>query len=143
MGTFWTQTGVTHMLTLRHPTLRTGHVFRSTLQARLVSTSSRAPQNPLKKGLYTTAFAVSAGLFAVYYFDSRSAIHRHIIAPTLRYALDPETSHRVAVRALASGFGPRDTQVDDERLKLEVLTTHSASETRFNVVKSALGNRNL
>jgi len=127
-GIFWTQTGVTQMFTLRRPTLRAGHVFRPTLQPRLVSTSSRAPQNPLKKGLYATVFTVSAGLFAVYYLDSRSAIHRYIITPTLRYALDPETSHRVAVRALASGLGPRDTQVDDERLKLEVFATYSASE---------------
>jgi dihydroorotate dehydrogenase len=88
-------------------------------------------------------FAVSAGLFAVYYLDSRSAIHRYIVTPTLRYALDPETSHRLAVRALATGLGPRDTQVDDERLKLEVFTARVGSETCFNVVKSALGNRNI
>ena len=127
------------MFTLRHSGLKTSHVFRPALQARLVSTNSQTPQNSLKRGLYTAVFAVSAGLFAVYYFDSRSAIHRYIITPTLRYALDPETSHRFAVRALASGFGPRDTQVDDERLKLEVLATCAASETRFNVFKSALG----
>ena len=131
------------MFALRRSTLRAGRAFRPTLQARLTSTSSQAPQNPLKKGLYVTVFAVSAGLFAVYYFDSRSAIHRHIITPTLRYVLDPETSHRFAVRALASGLGPRDTQVDDERLKLEVFATHTASEARPNVVKSALGNRTM
>ena len=138
---FWTLTGVTPMFTLRHSTLRASHVFRPTLQTRLASTKSQAPQNPLKKGLYATVFSVSIGLFAVYYFDSRSAIHRYIITPTLRYALDPETSHRFAVRTLASGLGPRDTQVDDERLKLEVFATRSTLETRFNVVRLALGNR--
>ena len=137
---FWTQTGVLLMFTLRRSALRASHAFRPTLQARVVSTSSQTPQNPLKKGLYATVFAVSAGLFAVYYFDSRSAIHRYIITPTLRYALDPETSHRVAVRALASGLGPRDTQADDERLKLEVFSIHTALKARVNVARSALGN---
>jgi dihydroorotate dehydrogenase len=109
------------MFTLRHPALRAGRPFRLTFQTRLASTSSQSPQNTLKKGLYTAVVAVSTGLFLVYYFDSRSAIHRHIITPTIRNALDPETSHRLAVRALASGFGPRDTQVDDVRLKFEVI----------------------
>jgi len=140
---FWTLTGATLMFALRHSTLRAGHVFRPILQRRLASTNSQAPQNSLKKGLYATVVSISVGLFAVYYFDSRSAIHRYIITPTLRYALDPETSHRFAVRTLASGFGPRDTQVDDERLKLEVFVTCAASETRFNVVRLALGNRDI
>jgi dihydroorotate dehydrogenase len=131
------------MFTLRHSALKAGHAFRPTLQARLASTNSPTPLNSLKKGLYTTVFVVSVGLFAVYYFDSRSAIHRWIITPTLRYAFDPETSHRLAVRALASGLGPRDTQVDDERLKSEVFATPTASEAHFNPVKLALGNRSI
>ena len=114
------------MFALGHSTLRAGRVFRPTLQARLASTNS---QTSLKKGLYATVFVISTGLFAVYYFDSRSAIHRYIITPTLRYALDPEASHRLAVRVLASGLGPRDTQADDERLKLEVFATPIASGT--------------
>lgn len=131
------------MLTLRRATLGAGRAFQPTFQARPVSTSSQTPQTSLKKGLYATVFAVSAGLFAVYYFDSRSAIHRYIITPTLRYALDPETSHRLAVRVLGSGFGPRDTQVDDERLKAKVLTADTSSEAWFNVVRSALGNTDI
>ena len=131
------------MFTLRHSTLRAGHVFRPTFQARLASTSSQSPQNTLKKGLYATVVAVSTGLFAVYYFDSRSAIHRYIVTPTLRYTLDPEASHRLAVRVLGSGFGPRDTQVDDERLKLEVLIIPVVSEACVNVVRLALGNTDI
>ena len=128
---FWTRTGVIVMFALRHPALKTGRPFRLTLQTRLASTNSQSPQNTLKKGLYTAVVAVSTGLFAVYYFDSRSAIHRYIITPTLRYALDPEASHRLAVRALANGFGPRDTQVDDERLKFEVIRDrHCFGSTR-------------
>ena len=109
------------MFTLRRSTLKAGHAFRPTFQARLATTTSESPPNTLKKGLYATVVAVSTGLFAVYYFDSRSAIHRYIIPPTLRYTLDPEASHRFAVRALASGLAPRDTQADDERLKFEVI----------------------
>lgn len=131
------------MFTLRRSALRAGHVLRPTFQARLASTSSQSPQNTLKNGLYATVVALSTGLFAVYYFDSRSAIHRHIITPTIRYALDPEASHRLAVRALASGFGPRDTQVDDERLKLEVLPTPTAPHALFNVFRLALGNADI
>lgn len=131
------------MFTLRRSPLRAGHVFRPTLRARLVFTSSQTPQTSLKNGLYATVFAVSAGLFAVYYFDSRSAIHRHIITPTLRYTLDPEASHRLAVRVLASGFGPRDTQADDPRLKSEVFTARTASGACINVARLALGNANI
>jgi hypothetical protein len=136
-------TSVILMFTLRHSTLRAGHAFRPTFQARLASTGSPSPQNTLKKGLYATVVAVSTGLFAVYYLDSRSAIHRYIITPTIRNALDPETSHRLAVRAIGSGFGPRDTQVDDERLKLEVLPTPAPLDAVFNVVRSALGNADI
>ena len=130
------------MFTLRHSALRAGHAFRPTFPARLSSTASQSPQNSLKRGLYTTVIVVSTGLFAVYYSDSRSAIHRYIIPPTLRYTVDPETSHRLAVRVLASGFGPRDTQVDDERLRVEVCNpaTATASEARVNVARSAVGN---
>jgi dihydroorotate dehydrogenase len=106
------------MSTLR---LSSRNVLRSSiyqLSARFASTN--APRSPIKTGLYASAFAVSAGLFAVYYFDSRSAIHRYLIAPVLRYTLDPETSHKFAVKVLRSGLGPRDTQADDEKLNCEV-----------------------
>jgi hypothetical protein len=136
-------TGVMLVFTLRQSTIRTCHAFRPTCQARLTSTSSQAPQNTLKRGLYTTVVALSVGLFAVYYFDSRSAIHRYIITPTIRHALDPEASHRFSVRVLGSGLGPRDTQVDDERLKLEVLATPTALDALFNVARLALGNADI
>jgi dihydroorotate dehydrogenase len=99
--------------------VRSGPRFR---RAR-ISTSSQTPQNfAEERALCHRGCRFNAGLFAVYYLDSRSAIHRYIITPPFDTPLDPEASHRLAVRALGSGFGPRDTQVDDERLKLEVLT---------------------
>jgi dihydroorotate dehydrogenase len=83
-------------------------------------TSTIEPPSPLRRVAYVTLFALTASLGAVYYFDSRAAIHRYVIAPVIRHALDPESSHRLAVSVLASGWGPRDMLTDDERLKTEV-----------------------
>ncbi|KAF9026076.1 Dihydroorotate dehydrogenase-domain-containing protein [Rhodocollybia butyracea] len=51
------------------------------------------------------------GLFAVYYFDPRSAIHKYVIMPVLRHTLDAEASHKIAVK---------DHIPDDEKLVLEI-----------------------
>jgi len=81
---------------------------------------SAPSRSPILTGFYRTVFVLSSGLFAVYYFDARSAIHRYFLTPVLRYALDAETGHKVAVRVLRSGLGPRDPVPDDEKLKSEV-----------------------
>ena len=70
--------------------------------------------------MYATLFAASAGLFAVYYYDARSAIHRYILTPALRHTFDAETGHKIAVKVLRSGLGPRDPVRDDEKLQYEV-----------------------
>lgn len=88
--------------------------------ARNASTSTTRPANPARTGLYATALLVSTGLFAVYYFDSRSAIHRYVFTPLLRHLFDAETGHRIAVKVLRSGLAPKDTQPDDEVLGFEV-----------------------
>jgi dihydroorotate dehydrogenase len=77
------------------------------------------PRSPLRTTLYATTFLVSASLFAVYYFDARSALHRSFVTPLLRQ-LDPETSHRFALNILKSGLAPRDPLPDDARLKARV-----------------------
>ena len=84
------------------------------------SSKSAPPRSPALTGAYRTVFVLSAGLFAVYYFDARSALHRYVLTPVLRYTLDAETGHKVAVKVLRSGLGPRDPMSDDERLKSEV-----------------------
>jgi dihydroorotate dehydrogenase len=84
------------------------------------SSKSAPPRSPILTGFYRTVFVLSTGLFAVYYFDARSAIHRYFLTPVLRYALDAETGHKVAVKVLRSGLGPRDPVPDDEKLKFEV-----------------------
>ena len=97
--------------------------FASRLYATRISSSAAGEATDLlRRVAAATAFLVSGTLFAVYYFDSRSAIHRYFFTPALRYGLDAETSHRVAVKVLRSGLAPRDMGVDDERLSVEVRT---------------------
>ena len=87
---------------------------------RNASTSSVRPINPLRTAVYAGVFAVSTGLLAVYYFDSRSSIHRYVLTPLVRNLLDPEQGHKLAVMALRSGLAARDTQWDDKILECEV-----------------------
>lgn len=100
-----------HALRLSKPSTR--HLFTK-------STSTPRPATPLRTAAYTTAFLVSAGLFTVYYLDSRSALHRYVLTPLLRNTLDAETGHKLAVKVLKSGLAPRDVVADDGRLKCEV-----------------------
>lgn len=86
----------------------------------LFTQSTPAKRSPLRTALYTTAFVLSSGLFAVYYFDVRSAMHRFLFTPILRKTLDAEASHKFALKVLKSGLAPKDTCVDDVRLKTKV-----------------------
>ncbi|KAF8963456.1 dihydroorotate dehydrogenase [Flammula alnicola] len=86
----------------------------------LFTKSAPVERNPIRTALYTTAFVVSAGLFTVYYLDSRSALHRYVLTPIIRNILDPETGHKLAVKTLKSGLGPKDPVRDDERLKCQL-----------------------
>jgi len=88
----------------------------------LFTQSTPVKHTPIRTGLYTTVFVLSAGVFAVYYFDARSALHRYILTPILRNTFDPETGHKIAVKALKSGLSPRDPVGDDERLKAQVIS---------------------
>lgn len=106
--------------------ITTPSMFRSTQGVlrpalfRSLFTRTPPPRTPIRTGLYATVFVLSAGLFTIYYLDARSAIHRYVFAPLLRYTLDAETGHKVAVQVLKSGLGPRDPVEDDARLKSEV-----------------------
>ncbi|KAG6910039.1 hypothetical protein DXG01_013763 [Tephrocybe rancida] len=51
----------------------------------------------------------------------RFPLHRYILNPVLRQSLDAETSHKLAVKVLKTGLGPRDPCSDDSRLKSEFL----------------------
>jgi hypothetical protein len=81
---------------------------------------------------------LTAGVGITYYLDSRAALHRYLITPIIRHALDPETGHKLAVSVLESGLGPRDMFTDDERLKTEVKASVHA-ETDLPTDSVALG----
>ncbi|KAI0085842.1 dihydroorotate dehydrogenase [Irpex rosettiformis] len=89
----------------------------------MTTSTTASGSNAVRNGLYATVFVVSTGLFAAYYFDCRSAIHRYVLTPIVRYTLDPETGHKFAVKVLRSGLSPRDTQKDDETLGLNLWGT--------------------
>lgn len=90
--------------------------------ARAASTSSAAASGAsgLRTAVTAASLAAVGVIGTVYYLDSRAAVHRYIITPSIRILLDPETSHRVAVKALASGLGPKDMGVDEPELVTEV-----------------------
>jgi hypothetical protein len=94
-------------------------------------TSAVEYASPFRRAAYLTLFALTASLGTVYYFDSRAAIHRYLVAPVIRHALDPESSHKLAVSVLESGLGPRDMLTDDERLKTEVKCVYTAYNLPF------------
>ncbi|KIP04698.1 hypothetical protein PHLGIDRAFT_31234 [Phlebiopsis gigantea 11061_1 CR5-6] len=98
---------------------RLGRTLRSgALRVRHASTTT--PSSPLRTGLYTTLFVVGTGVFAAYYFDSRSGVHRYVLTPLLRHLVDAETGHKIAVKVLRSGLAPKDTQPDDQVLAFEL-----------------------
>lgn len=70
--------------------------------------------------LGATVFVVGGTLFAIYYLDTRSAIHRWVVMPIMHATMDPETAHKAAVAILATGLAPRDRLPDDEVLATEV-----------------------
>ncbi|KAF8159658.1 dihydroorotate dehydrogenase [Crassisporium funariophilum] len=86
----------------------------------LFTKSAPVKRTPIRTGIYATAFVLSTGIFAVYYFDARSALHRYVLNPFLRNVLDAETSHKFAVKALKAGLAPKDPVKDDERLKCRI-----------------------
>lgn len=86
----------------------------------LFTNTTALRRSAAQSGLYATVVLLSTGLFAVYYFDARSALHRYLLTPLLRHTLDAETGHKVAVKVLKSGLGPRDPLPDDQRLEFKV-----------------------
>lgn len=84
------------------------------------STSASVPTSTFRRAAYGTLFAFTTAVGAVYYFDSRAAIHRYLITPLIRNVLNPESVQKLAVSVLENGLGPRDMLPDDERLETEV-----------------------
>ncbi|KIJ43926.1 hypothetical protein M422DRAFT_75500 [Sphaerobolus stellatus SS14] len=94
------------------------------LPSRSLSTrASIGPTSTAKKVAYGSLLAAGTTIFLVYYFDSRSAIHQYVFPPILRYVVDAETGHKLAVKVLRSGWAPKDVGKDDERLAVELWGT--------------------
>ena len=94
---------------------------------RLASTSQVSPLTPIRRVVSASIALVSGTLFIVYYLDSQSAIHRYVLTPLLRNAVDAETSHKIAVKVLKSGLAPKDMRKDDGVLETEVRSSHLSS----------------
>ena len=116
------------MLSLRLPVRR---IRVSPLSLRRSFTTTSKSISTFRRTAYITLFTLTAGVGVVYYFDSRAAIHRYLIAPLIRNAFDPESSHKLAVSVLENGLGPRDMLPDDERLETEVKGTNVALPTEL------------
>src|SRR5436190_769428 len=112
---------VSSMSFLFRPTsARTVRLVRARYYATGTQQVESSLRSSIKTAVYATGFVVGTTAFAVYYADSRSAIHRYVIPPLSRTLLDAETAHKAALRALRSGLSPWDQCEDDERLKVEV-----------------------
>ncbi|KAG8699175.1 Dihydroorotate dehydrogenase (quinone), mitochondrial [Ceratobasidium sp. 394] len=94
--------------------------FASTLDSPPVVVRVPPANSGFRSALTASTLVLGTGLFVVYYYDSRSAIHRWVIPPLMRATLDPEVSHRLAVRVLGTPFAPKDQSVDDEVLKCTI-----------------------
>lgn len=109
------------MASLRH-VVRPSRIFRPPPLSFRSFTSAYTPEptSTFRRAAYGTLFALTAAVGVLYYVDSRAAIHRYLITPLIRNALDPESAHKLAVSVLENGLGPRDMLPDDERLETEV-----------------------
>jgi len=86
----------------------------------LFGSSSAPPPSPLRRTATAAAVILAGTFLTVYYLDPRSSLYRYIITPIIRNAFDAETGHKLAVRVLKSGLGPKDSSKDDELLKVEL-----------------------
>ena len=84
---------------------------------------TRRQVHPLRKAssaATSLVFVLGGAAFALYSLDSRAAVHRWVVAPLMRAALDPETAAEVSIDVLKHGLGPRDCGSDDERLSTQL-----------------------
>jgi dihydroorotate dehydrogenase len=75
-----------------------------------------------------------SGLFLLYASDVRAGIHRAATMPLVRFFIDPEKAHELAVALAKLGWIPRDRSPDDP-----VLETHIFHKTISNPIGLAAG----
>ncbi|GMK57623.1 hypothetical protein CspeluHIS016_0404570 [Cutaneotrichosporon spelunceum] len=71
----------------------------------------------------TALVGTVALLGAVYYYDSRSVAHEHVVMPVIRAVADAEQGHKLAVKVLSAPewARPKDMGVDGPALKAELM----------------------
>lgn len=76
----------------------------------------------VRDGFMLGGLVLGLVLGTAYYYDSRSAIHTHLINPLMRYFMDPEAAHRLSIVASKYGLAPYEVKevVGAERLKTKV-----------------------
>ena len=97
---------------------------RSTLSHSINLQSRRhasSTQSAPRRFLSTTLVLGGSIALVACYYDSRSALHEHVVMPTMRL-FDPELGHKLAVKMLSlpSWARPHDGGKDSSRLKAEV-----------------------
>jgi hypothetical protein len=103
--------------------------------------STQATTSSARNLLYGAAFAAGLGLFSIYYLDSRSALHRYVLTPTLRALADAETGHKIAVKALKYGVAAKDKGEDDAVIHSEVRSIWKREEGGLTCVVYRFGAR--
>ncbi|GAA5827431.1 hypothetical protein JCM11251_003811 [Rhodosporidiobolus azoricus] len=76
----------------------------------------------LRSLLVSSALFLGTGALLFYAYDTRAGVHRWFTTPAFLALTenDPEKGHNLAVKVLATGLGPVDCGVDDERLAFEL-----------------------
>ena len=81
---------------------------------RHASTSQSLP----RRFLGTTLLLGGTCAAVAYYYDSRSLVHEHVVMPIVRLA-DPETGHKIAIRALGLPWWARPKDLGEDGKELE------------------------
>jgi len=112
----------TRALHAHHSLTSSSHARTSRLIPRrtFFGSNSATPPSPLRRTATAAAFILAGTFLTVYYLDPRSSLHRYVITPIIRNAFDAEAGHKLAVRVLKSGLGPKDTSKDNDLLKVEL-----------------------
>ncbi|KAJ9093150.1 hypothetical protein QFC20_007198 [Naganishia adeliensis] len=101
------------------------HLSRANIALRLGQRSYATlppPTRRISSAVRTSLYAAGTLAFVAYYYDSRSAIHEHVLMPAIRAVTDAETSHKLAVELLSLGAWarPKDKGTDGDSVRAEM-----------------------
>lgn len=114
----------------RRPRLCSSFPAKQQLQQRTLFTSRKTP-TPVRNFFINTALLVGIGAGVYYATDARSAFLRYIVVPTIRWTMDAETAHRLAIDLMKAGISPVDRSKDAEDPDLEVKVRHKEIRSFF------------